>query len=70
MASFVVVGAAGILATLALGAVVLFIALSIRRQERSCSLSGGAPDRVSRAILHTRDYSPTPRNLTETLARR
>jgi hypothetical protein len=70
MASFFVVGAAGMFATLALGAVILFVALSIRRQERSCSLSGGAQDRVSRAILHTRDYSPTPRKMAGTLARR
>jgi hypothetical protein len=70
MASFVVVGVAGLLATLALGAVVLRVALEIRRQERSHSLPGGPSNWVSRTMLRTRDYSPTPRHAAGTLARR
>ncbi|HXL95575.1 MAG TPA: hypothetical protein VN969_42170 [Streptosporangiaceae bacterium] len=70
MASFFVVGVVGLLATLALGAVILLVALSIRRQERSNSLSSGPSGRVSRTMLRTRDYSPTPRYTAGTLARR
>jgi hypothetical protein len=64
MAGLAIAGVAGILA---LAAVVL-IAVSIRRQERSCSLSGSGL--IHRALIGTRDYSSTQRGVAGTFVRR